>query len=145
MRTTERFDQILLHSSSTEEISHLEHCEKLEVDTSCAHVPIGFVALARSVDANARPDEFWSSCIATDKFIDPVAAKIEALSSASVEEIFQCIRQDLARVIKAETVSFPSKIEECFALLDGCASCCGQVLLIKTNQEVIYVHWHRES
>jgi len=147
MITISRTDQLLINANSSE-ATDFEQYPSIEFDTSCPHVPFGFVRVVRANLNNCETaDKFWASCIAADKQIDCVVATIEEFQLARLASVIKVLRDDLARVNIKEIVDFPAleKIQECFSLEKGCKYCCGRILLIKTKDEAIYVHWHRES
>jgi hypothetical protein len=148
MITVSRTDKILIDANFPEVTELFEQCASVEFDTSCPHVPFGFVKVVRArLNNSETPDRFWASCIASDQQIDCVVATIEEFQPPRLASLTKVLREDLARVDVRETVDLPAleQIQECFALENGCKYCGGKILLIKTKIEAFYVHWHRES
>lgn len=147
MSTEDRLAEILLKAMAPLEEERFRQAEQREIDTSCPHVPFGFVRTGTlSLSVGQQPDEFWAYAISVDQFLDPLSAKIEALSSSRLEPIFATIRLDLARI--GETDMFagcPTLPVEVFSVERACQHCSGQVMLMRYSDKATYLHWHRES
>lgn len=118
----------------------------IEIETSCAQVPIGFVRAASAVLLpDESPDSFWSQCLASDSYVDICSCAVEVEENPKLDEVLRGMYEDLARVNAYDTIEIPVLIHECFALHECCESCCGSMLLIRTDSKAYYVHWHRES
>ncbi len=146
MRNRNRGDNILLYATLPNGTNIEGKSESIEIDTSCSYVPFGFVYITRvKLGPQVTPDAFWSSCIAADSLIDTLTARIEPGTSGPLENILEVIRSDLTRVSGLERANFPTDVVECFTLIDGCRYCCGRVLLLQSQRDCYYIHWHRES
>ena len=120
--------------------------DAIEVDTSSARVPIGFVRAASAVlMPGEQPDTFWSSCLASDGTLDLRSAVVEAEDNPALDRVIHGMHDDLGRVQAQGIIALPGDVRESFALHGCCQSCCGSVLLVRTDSRAYYIHWHRES
>ncbi len=136
---------MLLCATTQETINVWDERTIVEIDTSCSYVPFGYVRMEKvRLTSQQLPDAFWASRLATDNTIESFSTNIEVTNLSQLNDVFDVIREDLIRVGKAKEIDLPNKIDECFDVY-GCHACCGRVLLIRSDQDAFYLHWHRES
>lgn len=146
MNAQQRLLDLLVKAAQPARADEFRDQRKDEVDTSCPHVPFGFVLVRRlAMPAADSPDDFWSYCLATDQNIDVLPASIQSLDSTRLNGVSSVVDGDLARVGNRMDLRWLFDPVECFVVSGGCSSCGGQVLLVRTAEEAAYLHWHRES
>ena len=146
MRTGSRLAEILVNAAALSDRMPPIDIIQTEVDTSCPHVPFGFVRSIRlSLVAGQEPDQFWSYAISTDELLDPLSAEIQTLDLSKLGSVVATIHKDLARVGSEQDVEVSMSPAECFSVEKACQHCSGRVLLLRYANEANYVHWHRES
>lgn len=147
MDTEDRFSELLLRALTPSDGARPKRMEDRSVDTSCPHVPFGFVrTMSMQLAAGHEPDEFWAYAVSQDDFVDPLTATIQSLDVSRLKAVFTTIRKDLERVGGQEAVAeFGESPVQALAVERGCQHCCGQVLLMRYTDTANYVHWHRES
>ena len=143
---SERTDKILLLAIEAQLIESNLPLPQLDVDTSCPHVPFGFVRVFQTqILSPNEADLFWAGCVSSDQLVDLAGATIEVISTSSIRSIIDVAEADISRTLTNQIIEIPNNIDECFTIENDCDSCCGRVLLIKAGNHAFYIHWHRES
>ena len=115
-------------------------------NTSCSHVPFGFVRIWRAaLQGEEAADRFWADALGADESLDLLPATVKELEASRLQGILSALCSDLARVESPAVVMPVPQVMERFAVEAACNGCCGQVLLLHSSNEAMYVHWHRES
>ena len=145
MSTSERFMHVLAQSVQSSG-SWREAISRVQVDTSCPYVPFGFVRIWRSpLRGEEAADTFWAHALGADESLELLPATVKELETSRLQGILSAVCSDFARVDAPPLVIPVSQVMECFAVEAACNGCCGQVLLLLSPGEAMYVHWHRES
>jgi hypothetical protein len=146
MSDSPRLISILVNAAGPADPRGIDGLSKTEFDTSCPHVPLGFVRVWRMrLPPDETPDQFWSYCLVSDEHLNVLSASVKELDSSRLRALFETIQSDLARVGEVCIFAWLSEVKECLTVDAACDCCCGKVLLVRCHQEAIYAHWHRES